>query len=166
MSTITETKLPSFVRVSRVEQILSDEPAFKDKISKKKEVDIPKRDGKIVHFSKEAVAVAQAMQNESIDPATCPKPEILKFATKILGYPGEAAPTPREDDDDGPVPKGPVTTSLDSNVWPDANPLLCVVNLLLGAAQMTAYDNKPGADKRRAALEQLEKDYSKAAGLS
>lgn len=155
-----ENKQPSFVRVDRVNTILSDEPAFKDKISKKRDVTLLKRDGSKHLFSAEVVNVAKAMQEANIDAATCAKSEILRHAAAVLGLPNEEMPaTPAaEPDGDGPLPAETKNVTLE---FPEANPCMCVVNLLLGAMQLSAFDKNPGNDKRRAALEQIEKEYAR-----
>jgi hypothetical protein len=80
----TKTEIPSAARLSRVEAVLANEPAFKGKLGKKT-VTVTKRDGKKVNFSQEVVDVGVAIQAAGKDAVTISKKEILEYAVKVLG---------------------------------------------------------------------------------
>lgn len=156
-----ESKTPSAVRCSRVEDYVMGDANLKEKISKKKEVEVQKRDGKKLHFAKEIVDIASKMQADGVDPASCSKNEILKHAARFLGVeeiPNSGKASADSADGDGS------SSSKDTPVQErKMNACTPITNLLLGAWQLSRLDESPGAEKRRKALDELAKEYSRYA---
>src|SRR4051812_30791243 len=105
----TKSDIPSAARLSRIESILTGEPAFKGHIGKKTET-VAKRDGSKAHYALEVVKVGQSIQSDGKDAVTLGKKEILVYATRVLlngasANPVEAgAPAPAQVEGEGDEP--------------------------------------------------------------
>ena len=146
--------VPSAVRVIRVEGVLKDEPAFKEKLGKKTET-VEKRDGSKVHVSPEVIAVAVAIHAAGKDAATLGKADILKFAATVLGAP---APEAAAASASAPAASAAPPTGNIAAKATKANPQLCAYALLLGAYQMAEQDPAlaPKLKKLNAAISEFE----------
>lgn len=158
-----ETKLPSAVRCSRVEEYILGDPNLKEHVSKKKEVEIERRDGKKLHFAKEVVDIAAKMMSDGVDPASCSKNEILKHAASFFNVEETYASSKSSASAESATSEGG-SSSKDAPVRDhEMNACTPITNLLLGAVQLARLDNNPHADRRRAELDKLVKDYSRYA---
>lgn len=175
--------MPTVARVSRVEAVLTSEPAFKDVLGKK-EVSLTKKDGTKVNYCAQVVEVAKAIHAAGQDAVSLSKNDILKYAMKVLkvsGGPAEAemdataatapvaestaaetetkAETKAEPAPEVETGKPEVTVEGVKAAAASRNQNMSVVSLLCSAEQMSASDKKPGAESRRAKLNALIKEY-------
>jgi hypothetical protein len=168
MSTETtpDASIPSAARLSRIESVLTGEPAFKGKIGKKT-VTVPKRDGSKVHFAPEVVDVGRAIQADNKDAVTLSKKEILGYAIKVLN--GGAAPASEAaDTGDEPAPGpsapagevAPAAGKSLSDLQPQLNQNISILSLLVSAMQIADLDKQAGADGRRKKLKELAEEYA------
>ncbi len=78
-----QSKLPSSMRYERVQDILENEPAFRNRISSKSHP-IDTRFGEKMLFSKETVEITEALHAEGKDAHKVPKTDVLIMAAKVL----------------------------------------------------------------------------------
>jgi len=177
---IADPTMPTVARVSRVESILTGEPAFKGKLGAKSET-LSKRDGTKVKFALGVVQVAKAIHAEGKDAVALGKNDILKIAMKVLGVgdgntvaPGAEAPAaeaPAEtSESSAPVAEAETSEAPaeapagDAKTKPSINQNISVVALLVSALQIAEVDSKPGAESRRKKLNDLLQEYNQVIG--
>lgn len=129
------------------------------KVNKKKEVEVEKRDHTKLHFSKDIVAIAVAVTEAGLDPATCSKDDILKHAGQVLKV------VKNSSEDNGSAESAESTSSSkagnEASKPFEPNYNIPVLSLLISAEQLVALDKSPGVDKRRKMLADLVKEFSK-----
>ncbi len=138
MSEQATSNIPSAARLSRIESVLTGEPAFKGKLGKKS-VTVTKRDGSKAHYCQEVVNVGIAVQADGKDAVSISKKEILDYAIKVINggagastpeaaaaaeAPGAAAP-----EVSAPAPEGAAE--------PKVNYAIPCLSLIVGAKQMS-----------------------------
>lgn len=146
-----ETNIPSAARLSRIETILTNEPAFKGKLGKKS-VTIEKRDGSKAHYCQEVVNVGIAIQAAGKDAVALSKADILGYATKIVGVPGAEIPAPAATTPttETPVESGAEAPPVDAApakaepadakaAGPKVNYAIPVLSLIVGTRQMVGF---------------------------
>ena len=162
---MSDTTIPSFARVKRVQDIVASDKALKSKLSAKSET-VAKRNGDKAKFSPEVIQIAQAIQDAGQDAASIPKGELLQHAQAVLeGGTPPAAPAPEAPADDkadtteAPAAEAETPAPAAKGKF-KADPSICILNLLLGAEQLAEADKNPGADGRRKELGAVIKKYS------
>jgi hypothetical protein len=145
MSEQTTSNIPSAARLSRIESILTAEPAFKGRIGKKT-VAVVKRDGTKVHYSQEVVNVGIAIQSDGKDAVSISKREILDYAIKVINggvgasseavaaeAPGASAPVVAESVPSESVPSESVPADGGTKI----NYAIPCMALIVGAKQLS-----------------------------
>lgn len=81
------------MRYARVQQVLSQELAFKGRLSQKTEA-ILKPDGTQELFSPEVIKITQAIHDNGKDAHKCQKIDVIKVAVKVFGFDNDEASEP------------------------------------------------------------------------
>jgi type IV secretory pathway VirB10-like protein len=102
---VQTVKPPTYMRYARVEQVLCQELAFRDKLSQKSEA-VLKPDGESQLFAPEVIAVTQLIHSSGKDAHKCQKLDVIRAAVELFRI-GQASPVPA---DPAPAP-APVAAS-------------------------------------------------------
>lgn len=168
----TETqnsKLPSPVRLTRVETFMAAEPKFKGMI-KPKSVEVHGRKGVKLKYSQAVIDVALAVAAKGLDPASCSKADIMNTASEVLaGEPAaatsaaqqsEPASATVEDTGSPDVPPVAETAPAEPGIA-NNNHMFAVSALLMSAMHLLSFDKNPGAEKRKSKMAELIEDCNK-----
>jgi hypothetical protein len=82
---------PTYMRYNRVHHVLSQELAFKDRLTGKTEA-VFKPDGSTELFSPEVIKVTQALHDSGKDAHKCQKIDVIRVAVKVFGLGGSTEP--------------------------------------------------------------------------
>jgi hypothetical protein len=138
MSEQTSSNIPSAARLSRIESVLTGEPAFKGKLGKKS-VTVTKRDGSKAHYCQEVVNVGIAVQADGKDAVSISKKEILDYAIKVInGGAGASTPEAAAAAAEAPGQAAPeVSEAAPADGTPKVNYGIPCLSLIVGAKQMS-----------------------------
>jgi hypothetical protein len=105
---VQTVKQPTYMRYARVEQVLSQELAFRDKLGPKKEA-VLKPDGESQLFAPEIIAITQLIHNSGKDAHKCQKLDIIRAAVDMfkIVQAAPAAVEPPEPPAPPPLPPPP-----------------------------------------------------------
>jgi hypothetical protein len=95
------------MRYARVQQVLAQELAFRERLSDKTEA-ILKPNGSPELFSPEVIKITQAIHDSGKDAHKCQKIDVIRVAVKVFGI-GESAPDPTPTPEAPPPPSPPPT---------------------------------------------------------
>jgi hypothetical protein len=82
---------PTYMRYNRVQHVLSQELAFRDRLTGKTEA-VFKPDGTTELFSPEVIKVTQALHDSGKDAHKCHKIDVIRVAVKVFGLGGSTEP--------------------------------------------------------------------------
>lgn len=82
---------PTYMRYARVQHVLSQELAFKDRLTGKTEA-VFKPDGTTELFSPEVIKVTQAIHDSGKDAHKCQKIDVIRVAVRVFGLGGSTEP--------------------------------------------------------------------------
>lgn len=139
MSEQATSNIPSAARLSRIESVLTGEPAFKGKLGKKS-VTVTKRDGSKAHYCQEVVNVGIAVQADGKDAVSISKKEILDYAIKVInGGAGASTPEAAAAAAEAPGQAAPEVSEAApaSDGTPKVNYGIPCLSLIVGAKQMS-----------------------------
>jgi len=164
-----QVALPTGARLTRIESILTADPAIKPLIGKK-EITVKNRDQSVRKFAPEVVSVTAALIKDGQEPFTALKNNVLAMAKTVLKIHEEpAAPaveTAKSDtkaDSTSAEPSRPPKVVKARSV-PNQN--LSVLALLLSACQIAEVaDTQPNAEERLKQLNKCRDEYQKVSNL-
>lgn len=160
----TTVELPSQARVKRIEQVLTADPAIKEKLGKK-EITLKDRAGQSQRFSKEVIDVTQALIDAKKEPFTVLKKDVLVMARKVLKM-DETPVSPNSEPPAAPSDASSSASTSKSNTKKVVDQTISIVSLMLSAINIAEIgDSHPGADSRRKKLVELKDEYVAAANI-
>lgn len=168
MSSEESNQTPSPVRLQRIESVIGEVKEFKVKLGEKT-LEVTNRRGKKLRFDPVIAEIASAMLTDGHDPATCKKSLIIAQVEKTLKVSAQGGNNDGKDGKDA-AKSGKAAAAESASADPDSdaesgkgpklgdaqhNALLPVLTLALSQRQCLAFDKKPGADRRKALVEEL-----------